>query len=132
MTGHALRFSRIAGEFAVCRLSFDAQLPAWAINHPVFSITRTAEELSILCPAASVPGDAKSEGGWTCLKLEGPFPFTLTGVLASFLSPLAAARISIMAISTFDTDYVFVKEDTLQAAISTLQAAGHQLSANNP
>ena len=128
MTGDALRFSRIAGEFAVCRLPFNSPIPAWALDEPVFSITRTVEELSILCPAASVPREVKSERGWTCLKLEGPFPFTLTGVLASFLSPLAAARISIIAISTFDTDYVLVKEEALDSAIQALQDAGHHLA----
>ena len=128
MAGDALRFSRIPGEFAVCRLPSDAPIPAWALDQPVFSITRTAEELSILCPAASVPREVKSECGWTCLKLEGPFPFTLTGVLASFLSPLATARISIIAISTFDTDYVLVKEEALGTALRALQNAGHHLA----
>jgi len=80
----------------------------------------------VVCLAKQVPGDVKVEAGWACFKLEGPFPFTQTGVLASFLNPLAKAQIPIFAVSTFDTDYVLVKEETVAAALSTLQNAGHE------
>ncbi|HEY7096337.1 MAG TPA: ACT domain-containing protein [Terriglobales bacterium] len=119
----SLRFSRIPGEFAVCQLPSDANLPAWA--QPFFSVTRTIDELSIVCLAQQVPIDVKSERGWACFKLEGPFPFTMTGVLASFLQPLAQAQISIFALSTFDTDYVLVKEHAMVAAVEALRHAGH-------
>jgi uncharacterized protein len=124
-----LRFSRIPGQFAICRLAADAEVPTWGTSGGFFSVSRTADELSIVCAADAVPHEVKSEAGWACLKLEGPFPFTVTGVLSAFLVPLAEARISIFAISTFDTDYVLVKEEAVEAAIVGLQAAGHQLSA---
>ena len=120
------RFSQIAGEFAVCQLPADIHLPQWALADSFFNITRTAEELSIVCLANQVPQDVKCERGWACFKLEGPFPFALTGVLASFLQPLAEAKISIFALSTFDTDYVLVKQQAAEAAIAALRAAGHQ------
>jgi|SRR5215831_2401619 len=119
----SLRFSRIPGEFAVCQLPADTNLPHWAQSF--FSITRTADELSIVCLAQQVPADVKSERGWACLKLEGPFPFTMTGVLASFLQPLAQAQISIFALSTFETDYVLVKEHAVAGAVEALGHAGH-------
>src|SRR5688500_488786 len=88
---------------AVCRLAPDAPPPAWTAGLRDFcSITRTREELSIVCPAANVPGDVKTEAGWRMFKLEGPLDFGLTGILASVLDPLAKARISIFALSTHD------------------------------
>ena len=92
---------------------------------PTFiSITRTAEELSIVCPADQAPQNAKCESPWTCFKLEGPFPFSLTGVLASFLDPLAERGIPIFAVSTFDTDYILVKEEHAATALETLRLPG--------
>lgn len=70
---------------------------------------------------------AKCESSWTCFKLDGPFPFAQTGVLASFINPLAQRGVPIFAISTFDTDYVLVKEDHVAAALEALLAAGHEL-----
>ena len=90
-------------------------------------ITRTTEELSIVCPVSQAPQNAKCELPWICFKLEGPFPFSLTGVLASVIDPLAQSGIPIFAISTFDTDYVLVKEEFAESALKTLQAAGHEL-----
>lgn len=115
----------LPGEFAVARLAADAAVPTWA-ESPVFSaVTRTADELSILCPAAQVPPGVTHERGWALLKLQGPFAFTLTGILASVLTPLAAAQIGILATSTFDTDYLFVKQEHLAAAVRALDSAGH-------
>ncbi len=120
-----LTLQLIPGEFAVCRLPATAPVPAWA-GSPVFSsVTRTADELSILCPAAQVPAGVKHEVGWRLLKLQGPFAFTETGILAAVLAPLAAAKIGILATATFDTDYLFVKDSQLDKARHTLEAVGH-------
>jgi hypothetical protein len=102
-------------------------MPTLSSTAVFISITRTAEELSIVCPVDQAPHNAKCESPWTCFKLAGPFPFSLTGVLASFLSPLSERGIPIFAISTFDTDYVLVKEEDAATALETLQAAGHNL-----
>jgi hypothetical protein len=122
-----LKFRRLPTTFAVCRLPPDTAAPALTTTSLFTSITRTSEELSIVCPADQAPQNAKCELPWTCFKLEGPFPFVLTGVLASFLNPLAERGIPIFAISTFDTDYVLVKEEHAAAALEILQAAGHDL-----
>jgi hypothetical protein len=122
-----LKFRRLPFTFAICHLPPDAPIPAAITIAPFTSITRTEDELSIVCPTDQAPQSAKCESPWTCFKLEGPFPFELTGVLASFLDPLAQSGVSIFAVSTFDTDYVLVKEELAAAALKTLQDAGHQL-----
>jgi hypothetical protein len=115
----------VAGEFAVCRLPATEPVPAWAGSGVFSSVTRTADELSIMCPAAQVPAGIKHESGWRLLKLQGPFAFTETGILAAVLVPLAAAKIGILATATFDTDYVLVKTGRFAEACRVLQAAGH-------
>ncbi len=81
-----------------------------------------------MCLQAQVPTVVKHDGGWACLKLEGPFPFSETGILSSFIGPLSANAVPIFAISTYDTDYVLIKEEFLKKALSTLQDAGHELA----
>src|SRR5689334_17000561 len=113
-----LTLSVLPGDFAVVRLGPTDPLPAWATTSSFFSITRTADELSIVAPESAVPAGVRSETGWRALKLHGPFDFALTGVLSSVLAPLADAKISIFAVSTFDTDYVLVRTSALSAAIA--------------
>lgn len=88
---------------------------------------RTSGELSIVCEEDRVPDGVRVEKGWVALKLEGPFPFSLTGVLAAFLEPLAQAKIPILAISTFDTDYVLIKDEDTPRALEVLEVAGHSV-----
>ncbi len=123
-----LHLRRLAETYAVSQLSNDAAIPTWADGSGFVSISRTADELSIVCLADRVPADLRSEGGWSCLALVGPFEFTLTGILLSVLEPLAEAGIGIFAVSTFDTDYVMVKEAQLDAAMTALEANGHRVS----
>lgn len=111
----------------MCRLSAGSSVPSWGIQGAVFSVTATPEELSVVCLASQVPVDVHHEGGWACFKLAGPFPFAETGILASFIQPLARQSIPIFAVSTFDTDYVLVKESTVNEALQALQEAGHKL-----
>lgn len=118
----------LPGEYAVARLAPDAPPPPWAAGTPGFSsITRTSAELSIICPAAAVPREIRHERDWLLLELAGPFPFEAVGVLSSVLEPLARARISCLAVATFDTDYILVKTATLEAARAALERAGHRL-----
>jgi hypothetical protein len=89
------------------------------------SVTRTAEELSIVCPSDAVPDSVRTERDFRALKIEGPFDFSLTGILLAVIGPLADAGISIFAVSTYDTDYVLVKKKDLKHAVSVLSASGH-------
>ena len=126
MAAHQLKYSVVPGKLAVCRLDPDSEIPAWAAASKFFSITRSANELSIVCAENLVPPGIQAEKDWACLQLQGPFPFEMTGVLAAILNPLAAAGIGIFAVSTFDTDYVLVKADRLHATEEALQRAGHK------
>lgn len=121
----ALTLQLIPGEFATCRLPPGVPVPAWAGSAVFSSVTRTAEELSIICPAASVPAGVKAERGWRLVKVAGPLDFAQVGVLASITAPLAAAGISLLAVATFDTDYVLVPAARLDEVRRALTAAGH-------
>ena len=90
-------------------------------------MTRTAEELSIVCAAAAIPTGVRVVRGWRCLRVAGRLDFSLTGVLASIAAPLAAANVSIFAVSTSDTDYVLVPGESLTAAMEALSASGHEV-----
>jgi len=132
MTKHRLALSILPEIYAICRLDAHSPVPAWVTAGEWFSITRTPEELSIVCPQGRVPGQATCEKGWRCLKVQGPLDLSLSGILASLLGPLAEAGISIFAISTFDTDYLLVKARDLQNAIQVLRQAGHRVRENRP
>ena len=121
-----LHFSLLPQTYAVARLPADAPVPAGVLEAPGFvSVSRTADELSIVCPQEAAPPAPKVDGGWRALKLHGPFAFDEVGILAALLAPLAEARIGIFAVSTFDTDYLLVKAEALATAQAVLAAAGH-------
>jgi hypothetical protein len=119
-----LRFRLLGGSFAVARLDPSAAIPEWSTRGTFTSVTRTAEELSIVCDDDAVPDDVRAERGWRALQLEGPIAFEMTGVAARFTSALAARAISVFVISTFDTDYLLVKTTALDAAIAALRHDG--------
>jgi uncharacterized protein len=123
-----LRFSQLAGTFIIVRLAPEVAMPEWVTSAEFTSITRTADELSIVCPIENVPEEMKAGPRWICLRLEGPFPFSQTGVLLSFIQPLSSNGIPIFAISTYDTDYVLVQEEFAATALAALQKAGHELA----
>ena len=125
--GHQLKFRRLSGPYVVVRLAPDEAVPSWATQGDFTSISRSADELSIVCPAGNLPHDIEAKLHWICLKLEGPFAFSLTGVLLAFIEPLSSKGIPIFAVSTFDTDYVLIQEEWIGAALNALRQAGHQL-----
>jgi hypothetical protein len=122
-----LSFRQLSGFFSVVRLASKASIPDWATNGEFTSITRTADELSIVCPANNIPKEIDPGPRWICLKLEGPFPFSQTGVLLCFIEPLSNNGIPIFAISTYDTDFVLIQEEFAAVAIDKLRAAHHKL-----
>ncbi|MFI5180394.1 MAG: ACT domain-containing protein [Thermoanaerobaculia bacterium] len=125
------RISVVPGLWSVVRLAPDEPVPQWAATATGFvSITRTADELSIVCPESLPPAGSRVEPGWALIRLHGPIPFDETGVLASLASPLATAGVAIFAVSTFDTDYILVKASRLAEACEALVSAGHELLAD--
>jgi hypothetical protein len=127
VTEHQLRLLVVDGTFAVSRLPADALLPPWATDGAFYSITRTPDELSVVCHEGNVPDGVACERGWRCLRVAGAVPFAVVGILASLTAPLAKAGISLFAISTFDTDLLLVKAEGLLEAVAVLRAAGHQV-----
>jgi hypothetical protein len=122
-----LTLSILNEEFAICRLDADSPVPIWALAGSLSSITRTADELSIVCAQNQAPKDTQCNRDWRCLKVHGPLDFSLTGVMASLVAPMAEAEISIFVFSTFDTDYLMVKKSNLEKAIRALTDAGHEV-----
>jgi hypothetical protein len=120
-----LPLSVLPQRFAICRLDPDDTIPDWLSRHPFWAVTRTDEELSVVLPEESVPAGWKGEKGWRCLKVHGPLDFSLTGILASLATPLAEASISIFAISTYDTDYILLRDEDLDKAKNVLAECGH-------
>ena len=112
---------------AVCRLDPDVAVPRWALVRPFTSITRTPAELSIVCLQKNVPEGVRCERGWRYLAVEGPLAFALTGILPSLTGALALAGVSVFAISTFDTDYVLVREADAERAVDLLSREGHRV-----
>lgn len=110
---------------AIARLPAGADVPTWATRGSFISIIRTEHELSVVAPAAGVPSHAKAERGWRALHVVGTLDFALTGVLAAITAPLAEAEIPVFALSTYDTDYVLVREAMLETALDALRGAGH-------
>jgi hypothetical protein len=126
--GRTFRLKVLPGEFAICRLGATERFPDWAQNG-FSSITRTEDEVSVICAASQIPAGTDSTVGWRLLRFEGTFAFNEVGVLSSVADPLANARISILTVTTYSTDYLLVQGKDLERARSILSLAGHTLSA---
>ena len=124
-----LTLSILTGQFVIVQLPAAASLPAWAASGTLWAVVGAPDEVSVVTAEENVPSPLpdgfRLEGGWAVLRLHGPFPFHLTGILAAVLNPLKAAGIGIFALSTFDTDYVLVKVEQVTQAQTALEAAGH-------
>lgn len=124
--GISVSLRLLEGRFAVARLPADAEVPGHLESPEFVSITRTPAELSIVCrDTPDLPG--RVEPGWRCLAVDGTLSFDQVGILASLAQPLADVEVSIFVVSTYDTDYLLVKEDRLKEAEAALRAAGHVL-----
>ena len=124
-TGLALEL--LSGTYAACRLDSTAAVPDWSQGGDFCAITRTREELSIVCPDRAVPRGVRAERGWRCLRVAGRLDFGLAGIAAALTGSLAAAGISLLLIATYDTDYLLVREEHLAHALAALTAAGHRI-----
>ena len=112
---------------AICRLAPEDEIPSWTQYGGLTALVRTPDEFSVVCDERCVPINIKVEKGWRILRVQGPLEFSQIGVLAAIAIPLAQAGVSIFAISTFDTDYILIKEPSLAVAINALQNAGHDI-----
>lgn len=126
--GESLQLTELPGEFAVCRLPRGAAVPEWSWGGPLSAVVRTADELSVVCAADAVPTGVTCGRGYRCLRVEGPFDLGQVGVLAALAGPLAAAGVSLFAVSTYDTDYLLVQGDNLPRAAEVLRRSGHRVT----
>jgi uncharacterized protein len=131
MKKNKLTLSILENMFGIYRLDPVSEIPAWACEGSFFSITKTPEELSVVCPESSIPTNipekGRAERGWSCLKVEGPLDFGLTGILAEISRILAEKGVSIFAVSTYDTDYILVREIDLERAAKALTEEGYKI-----
>lgn len=105
----------------ICRLEKDSQIPSWAFDGEFYSITKTDDELSIVCLEKNIPSDVKYESGWKVFKIQGSLDFSLIGILSKISGLMAENNISIFAVSTYDTDYILIKEEKLENAVKVLE-----------
>jgi hypothetical protein len=120
--------SLLPGKFAICRLKPDHPIPQWADFSPAdfSSVTRTRDELSIICPAGRVPSEVTTHRGWRCLRVEGSSDLLEAGILAAVIEPLAGAGVSAIAVATHDTDYILIHDPV--TALQALAKAGHMVT----
>lgn len=126
--GRKITLQILKGEYAVGRLDARAAIPAWADGPGFMTITRTDEELSIVCLSERMPTNVRAERGWVCLKFVGPFAFDETGIVLAVVRPLSEGSVGVFVVSTFDGDHLMVKRDDLTRARALLLAAGHALA----
>jgi hypothetical protein len=126
VTMTSLTLSLLADTYAICR--FPAGTPVSPPEPGAFALlVQATEEATLVCPLHQAPPEAETEAGWRCFRIMQTFDFSVPGILASVLEPLARAGIGIFATSTFSTDYVLVKEQDADRAMAALRAAGHRI-----
>lgn len=119
-----LKFITLKGEYSLCRLDANASIPSWIYDSDFYTISKSPEELSIVCESKYVPGNIQQNSNWKLLKIDAVLDLSLTGITARFSKPLAEAGINLCVIATFDTDYVMVQEEKLLLAAEALQKGG--------
>lgn len=120
------RYSILDVGFSIHRLPPNAEVPAAVLQHPFSSVSRTSQELSIVAPDTVEVRGARTEGGWVCLMLDGPFAFSEVGIVAGVTGAMAEAGVSVFVVSTFDTDYILVKRDNFAKAVLAMRSAGYE------
>ncbi len=127
VAGYRRSLFLLKGLFAVCRLDKKASVPDWAMSKHFFSVTRTDDELSVVCPQVGIPAGIDCEPGWRCLKIESPFEFDLSGMISAIAAPVAGAEIDVFAVATQDSDYLMVRARDLDRTMSLLSEMGYRI-----
>lgn len=119
-----LTFITLPGAYAICRLEASANIPAWIAQSAFYNISKSADELSIICEQRYVPDDIRANRDWKLLRLEGVLDLALPGITARFSTPLAQSGVNLCVIATYDTDYIMIKSEKLLRAQTVLRQAG--------
>jgi hypothetical protein len=132
----AWELTRHTVPLGMAQLAAHASVPRWALDDgfeaPFWSATRTVDELSVICAWEALPGTVTGVGPFTAFSVDGPLDHSLVGVLAGLLEPLAGAEISILAASTFDTDWILIPTAQADQAVQTWEQAGHTIRIEEP
>lgn len=132
MKTKAINLTILKDRLGICRLDPSGPVPAWATAAPFFSVTRSSRELSVVCSEQSIPEGTPVFRGWRALKVKGVLSPSEIGVIASLAEPLRLAKIPIFVLSTYDTDYILVRDRHLKKAVLALSEAGHRVSTAPP
>ena len=123
-----LRIRLLQGTYAVCQIKDTENILNCFDEKDVFSITKTEDEISVVMLQDKISNDVKAEKDWRILKVEDTLDFSLIGILAKISGILAKNSISIFVISTFNTDYILVKEEKIEKAMTVLSEEGYEIS----
>jgi hypothetical protein len=123
-----LQLSLLKDLYGICKFPSDSSIPEWALDESLCSITRSKKELTVVCPQGIIPANTEYDSDWRCFRIDGSFDFNQIGVISSLAEPLAEAGVSIFVISTYDTDYILVKEEKVEQAVNVLTDNGHLVS----
>jgi hypothetical protein len=116
----------LPGLYSISRLDSNDAIPVWADGDGFVNITRSADELSIVSHQSRVPNGVKTDRDWRCMQFVGPFAFDELGIVLSVVRPLTEAGFGVFVVSTFDGDFLLLKEDQFDEALAVLEKAGHQ------
>ncbi len=125
-----MRLKLLEPVFAVCKLSPHTQIPEWALSAEVFFLSKTQDELSVICPSAQVPATVEHSADWRCFRVDDDLEFEQTGVVATVSTPIANAGLSLFLVSTHDRDYVLVHQSNLAQAIDVYNQHGFTVKTN--
>ena len=128
MQNRKLNLSLLERTYGICVFESNAPIPEWAAAASLCSITRTEKELTVVCPQNIIPADIRHDGDWRCFRIDGSFDLNQIGVISSLAAPLAKADISIFVVSSYDTDYILIKDEKVEKAIAVLSDNGHSVT----
>jgi hypothetical protein len=126
MDSNKIVLSILEETYIIHKLDQSTNLPEELIECEFYSLSNSQEEISLVCPEQILIQSENSSPNWKCLKVAGPLDLNLTGILAGLSDTLSKAKISIFAISTFETDYVLIQKQVLETAKSALKSAGYK------
>jgi uncharacterized protein len=123
----SVRLRQLPGLYTIAQLPPTAPIPDWADGQGFVSITRCADELSVICRRDRAPAGVKTGGDWVCWQFVGPFPFEASGIAVAVLRPIAECGVGVLISSTFDTDYLLAPRARADETIAALRGAGHSV-----
>ena len=127
-----LKLILLNGEYAIYRFNSEAEIPESVGNKGFYSITKTHDEISVVCLQDNcVTQNKQVNTNWRILKIQGPLDFSMIGIIAEISGILKDNNISIFTISTYDTDYILIKDMDVTKAIEALKTGGHKIIYEN-